>query len=139
MTHKTNKDLQTIISIVKEVSIILDTERLASILGIPDNENSITVDSNKKSIDEDLDWNFDTVCNQFEIRPQAMDHCRIIHGGDFSNLLHLALAYFFGNMLVQKWVGLVNLGASSLQLVEDDDKTDESYNPSDDEEDEISA
>lgn len=53
MFHKTDKDLSTIISIVKGVRIILDRERLASILGIMDEGSTIIVDSNKKSIDKD--------------------------------------------------------------------------------------
>lgn len=55
MFHKTNKDLFTIISTVKGVRI-LDRERLASILGIRDEETTVTVDSNDKSIDKDPDW-----------------------------------------------------------------------------------
>ncbi|KAI5662941.1 hypothetical protein M9H77_22264 [Catharanthus roseus] len=94
MTRKTNKDLQTIISTVKGVRIILDGKCLASILGIPDNGNSVTVDSNRKTIDEDPDWNFDIACSRFEIH-------------DFPNLLHCALAYFFGHTLFQKGMALV--------------------------------
>ncbi|KAI5671476.1 hypothetical protein M9H77_11840 [Catharanthus roseus] len=96
MTHKTNEDLQTIISIVKRVRLILDRERLATILWIPDTGNSITIDSNRKTIDKDMDWNFDTACSRFEIWPRAMD-------------------------------------------LEDNNEADESYNPSDDEEDEADA
>ncbi|KAI5675898.1 hypothetical protein M9H77_06848 [Catharanthus roseus] len=137
MTHITNTDLQTLVSTIKTVRIILDKERQVTILGIPDNGNSVTVDSNRKTIDEDPDWNFDTACNLFEIWPQALDHCRIIHGGDFPNLLHRALVYFLWHTLVQKGAALVK--ASSLQPVEDDDEADESYNPSDDKEDEAGA
>ncbi|KAI5676254.1 hypothetical protein M9H77_07204 [Catharanthus roseus] len=42
MTYKTNKDLQTIISTIKGVRIILDRKRLASILGIPGTKNLLT-------------------------------------------------------------------------------------------------
>ncbi|KAI5652322.1 hypothetical protein M9H77_29509 [Catharanthus roseus] len=98
MTHKTNKDPQTIISIVKGVRIILDSEHLASILGIPDTGNSVTMDSNIRKIDEDSDWNFDTACSHFEIQP-----------------------------------GHWTVAESSMG---DDNEADESYNTSDDEEDE---
>ncbi|KAI5657942.1 hypothetical protein M9H77_26735 [Catharanthus roseus] len=147
-------------------------------------------------------------CSHFEIRPRALDHCRIIHGGDLANLLHHVLAYFFGHTLIQKGGGTSEVrivdvylldklfnrsplslssliiqtmrntgyswdeenqvwtppseedrlrdrnsanffkikkttqtgqGASSLQPVEDDDEANESYNPSDDEENEVGA
>ncbi|KAI5681466.1 hypothetical protein M9H77_02694 [Catharanthus roseus] len=39
--------------------IILDRERLTSILGIQDEGDNVTVDSNKKTIDEDPAWSFD--------------------------------------------------------------------------------
>ncbi|KAI5653416.1 hypothetical protein M9H77_30603 [Catharanthus roseus] len=163
MTHKTNKDLQTIISIVKGVRIILDRECLAPILWIPDNGNSFTMESNRKTIDEDLDWNFGMACSRFKIWPRALHHRKIIHGDDFPNLLHCGLAYFFGHTLVQKGTTLENedyqqdrsrllntqllitavtlgmrrtkCGSHHLkQIVQDDDyEADESYNPSDDE------
>ncbi|KAI5677231.1 hypothetical protein M9H77_08181 [Catharanthus roseus] len=50
MTQKTDKDLQTIISIVKVVRIVLDRECLAFILGILDNENTVIMDSIKKPL-----------------------------------------------------------------------------------------
>ncbi|KAI5681686.1 hypothetical protein M9H77_02914 [Catharanthus roseus] len=62
ITHKTNKDLQNIISTVKRVRIILDRECLATILWILDAGNSVIVDSNRKIIEEDPDWNFDKAC-----------------------------------------------------------------------------
>ncbi|KAI5676236.1 hypothetical protein M9H77_07186 [Catharanthus roseus] len=57
--HKMDKDLPTIISHVKGVRIILEKGRLTSILGIPNNGNIVTMDSNMRSIDEDPNWNFD--------------------------------------------------------------------------------
>ncbi|KAI5653531.1 hypothetical protein M9H77_30718 [Catharanthus roseus] len=87
---------------------ILDTEHLATILGIADVGNRATVDSNRKTIGEDPDWNFDEACNCFNIRPQAMKHHQIIHGGDFPYLLHRALAYFFGTSLFKRGRDLVN-------------------------------
>lgn len=53
--HKVDKDFSSIISTVKGECTILDKEHLASILGIRDEENTTTVDSNRKRIDEDLD------------------------------------------------------------------------------------
>lgn len=50
MLHKTDKNLQATIFTVKEVHIISDRVRLATILGIRDDENTITVDSNRKTI-----------------------------------------------------------------------------------------
>ncbi|KAI5652315.1 hypothetical protein M9H77_29502 [Catharanthus roseus] len=55
MTHKTNKDLQTTVSTVKGVRIILDRERLETILAIQESGNLVTVDSNRKIIDKDPD------------------------------------------------------------------------------------
>ncbi|KAI5652344.1 hypothetical protein M9H77_29531 [Catharanthus roseus] len=59
MLHKTEKDLKTIISTIKGVRIILTREHLASVLGISDEENLVTVDSKKKAIDKDSEWNYD--------------------------------------------------------------------------------
>ncbi|KAI5662205.1 hypothetical protein M9H77_21528 [Catharanthus roseus] len=168
MNHKTNKYLQTIISTVKGVMIILDRERLASILEIPDNGNSVIVDSNRKIIDEDLhtlvqkgggfsevrlvdiyllDKLFNhsplslssliiqimrnTECdttkkrNQVWIPPSEEDRLRDRNSANFHKI---------------KKTTQTGLGASSLQPVEDDDDdADESYNPSDNEEDEAGA
>ncbi|KAI5675964.1 hypothetical protein M9H77_06914 [Catharanthus roseus] len=120
MTHKTNKDLRTIISTVKGVRIILNREHLASILGILDDGNSVTVNSNKKTINKDIDWSFDMACSRFEILSRALDHSIIIHMSNFSNPLYRALTYFFGHTIP----------------VKDNDEGGESYNPSDDEKDE---
>lgn len=51
--HKIDKDLSTIISTVKGVRMVLDKSCLASILGIRDDGNIVTVDSNRKSINGD--------------------------------------------------------------------------------------
>ncbi|KAI5668604.1 hypothetical protein M9H77_18457 [Catharanthus roseus] len=108
MTHKMNKDLQTIIS----------TETSGTILGIPKTGNSITVASNKITINEDPDWNFDTACSHFEIQPWALDRRRIIHGGNFLNLLHRALAYFFWRTLVQKGGGFGEVCIVNIYLID---------------------
>ncbi|KAI5676817.1 hypothetical protein M9H77_07767 [Catharanthus roseus] len=50
MAHKTDKDLETIISTVKGVRIILTRERLASILGIREEEDTLTMDSIKSPL-----------------------------------------------------------------------------------------
>ncbi|KAI5650415.1 hypothetical protein M9H77_36420 [Catharanthus roseus] len=55
--------------------IIVTMESLASILGIPDNENHVIMDSNRKTTYDDLDWNFDAEYNYFNISPWAMDRC----------------------------------------------------------------
>ncbi|KAI5676129.1 hypothetical protein M9H77_07079 [Catharanthus roseus] len=159
MTHQMNKDLRSITSNVKGVRITLNRERLASILRIPNNGNSITVDSNRKTIDEDLDWNFDIACSRFEIRPRALDRHRIIRGDNFPNLLHL-LPISLGTHSSKRgaaldkenqvWIRpfeedrLLDRNPASFHKIKkptkpDDDEADESYNPSDDEEYEAGA
>lgn len=64
-----DKDLFTIISTVKGVRIVLDRERVGSILGITDKGNTITIESNKKTIDEEPDWNYDPSDDRLKIRP----------------------------------------------------------------------
>ncbi|KAI5675900.1 hypothetical protein M9H77_06850 [Catharanthus roseus] len=66
--HNGDKDLSTIISTVKEVRIVSYRERLASIMGITDAGNTITVDSNEKTIDQDPDWNYEITCDHIEIQ-----------------------------------------------------------------------
>ncbi|KAI5681001.1 hypothetical protein M9H77_02228 [Catharanthus roseus] len=100
-----DKDLPAIISHVKVVRIVLERDHLSSILGISDNGNTLTVDSNRRSIDEDPDWNFNVACICFNIQQQVVYHRRIIHRGDLPSLLLRALAYFFGHTLVQKGGG----------------------------------
>ncbi|KAI5676319.1 hypothetical protein M9H77_07269 [Catharanthus roseus] len=128
MTHKTDKDLQTIISTIKGVRIILDRECLAPFLGIPNTGNSVTMDSNRKTINEDPGWNFDMACSCFEIRPQSFcflscQFCRR------TKIINRTTTENYPN----------RPGTSFSQPVEDDDKADQSYNPSDEEEDEASA
>ncbi|KAI5671431.1 hypothetical protein M9H77_11795 [Catharanthus roseus] len=48
MLHKRDKELPTIISHVQGVRIVLERDRLVSILGIPNNRNTITMDSNRR-------------------------------------------------------------------------------------------
>ncbi|KAI5681227.1 hypothetical protein M9H77_02454 [Catharanthus roseus] len=100
--HKMDKDLPTIISHVKGVRIVLERDRLASILGILDNGNTITVDSNRRAINDETNWNFDVACSNFNIQHRTLDLKRIIHRGTFPSLLPRALAYFFGHTDVQK-------------------------------------
>ncbi|KAI5676005.1 hypothetical protein M9H77_06955 [Catharanthus roseus] len=71
MLHKMDKDLEIIIS--TGVRIILTRECLASILGTPDEGTSVTVDSNKKTIDENLGWSYNAACDRFW--PHLMDRC----------------------------------------------------------------
>ncbi|KAI5650495.1 hypothetical protein M9H77_36500 [Catharanthus roseus] len=140
------------------------------------------MDSNRKSTDENPDLNFEAECGHFEIWSRGMERHQIIYGGNFPNLLHRALAYFFGQTPLlltpvplfldnlnkcailgenQVWILLseedkmwdhnlagfrlikkttqIGLGPSSSQPVDDDDEANESYNPSDDEEDEAGA
>ncbi|KAI5677949.1 hypothetical protein M9H77_08899 [Catharanthus roseus] len=56
-----------------EVRIALDRKRLSSIIGIPDAGNTMTIDSNKKTIDKDPDWNYEATCDYLEIRPRPSD------------------------------------------------------------------
>ncbi|KAI5676756.1 hypothetical protein M9H77_07706 [Catharanthus roseus] len=55
------------------VRVVLNRECLSSILGIPGAVNTITVDSNKEIVDEDLDWNYEVTCNRLEIWPRSCD------------------------------------------------------------------
>lgn len=55
MFHKTDRDLPSIISTVKVVLIVLDREFLSLNLGIRDQGELITIDTNSKIIEEDLD------------------------------------------------------------------------------------
>lgn len=100
--YKMDKNLSTIISIVKGVCIVLDREHLASILGIRDERNTITIDSNRKTIDKDRDWSYKTTYDRPEIQPRLFYRQRILHRSDFSRLLPRVLTYFFGHTLVQK-------------------------------------
>ncbi|KAI5676992.1 hypothetical protein M9H77_07942 [Catharanthus roseus] len=56
MLHKTDKNIQTIISTVKGVRMVFDRARLVIILGIRDEGNTIIVDFNRKTIQEDPNW-----------------------------------------------------------------------------------
>ncbi|KAI5676295.1 hypothetical protein M9H77_07245 [Catharanthus roseus] len=55
MLHKSDKDLPTIISHGKGVRIILERDRLASILGILDNGNTITIGTKRRRKEEGVD------------------------------------------------------------------------------------
>lgn len=70
MFHKMNKDFSTLISGVKGVHIILGWIHLASILVIRDERNTLTIDSNKKSVQEDSDWKYEATTNHFKIHPR---------------------------------------------------------------------
>ncbi|KAI5682242.1 hypothetical protein M9H77_03470 [Catharanthus roseus] len=59
--------------------IVLDKECLSSILGIRNEGNTITIDSNKKTINKDPDWNYEATCDRLEIRPHSGDHGRVLH------------------------------------------------------------
>ncbi|KAI5672110.1 hypothetical protein M9H77_12474 [Catharanthus roseus] len=72
---------------VKGVRIILDRVRIVSVLGIKDEGNTVTVDSDKKSIQEDPDWSYEVTYNRLRIRQYLGDRRCILHGGDFSQLL----------------------------------------------------
>lgn len=105
MFHNTDKDLSTTILTVKGDRIILETESLASIMGIRDKGNTVTIDFNRESIDENPDWSYEETSNNLEIRPRPGDWQHILHGGDFPQLLCRALTYFFGHFLLQKGGG----------------------------------
>ncbi|KAI5653321.1 hypothetical protein M9H77_30508 [Catharanthus roseus] len=161
MTHKTNKECQTIVLTIKGLRIILDRERLVTVLGIPDNENQIIVDSNRKTIIEDLDWNFDTESfrdsatgirplqnHTREQFPKSSSSCSCLflwahaysEGCDFSedeeNKVWIPPSeedrlrdHSAGGFQPIKKTTQTGIGASSSQLVEDDDEVNESYNP----------
>ncbi|KAI5653038.1 hypothetical protein M9H77_30225 [Catharanthus roseus] len=57
-------------------------------------------------------------CSCFEIWPRVLDRRRIIHGGDFLNLLHRALAYFFGHTFVQKGGGFSEVRIVDIYLLD---------------------
>ncbi|KAI5681829.1 hypothetical protein M9H77_03057 [Catharanthus roseus] len=194
MTYKTNKDLQTIISTIKGVRIILNMEYLETVLRILDNGNLVTVDSYKKIIDEDPELEFryslqtlvqkggsfsevhivdiyllDKLFNRSPLSLSSLiiqkmrnTGCHITKKRDRSRLLNsqlLITAVTHGTRRV--WIPTseedrlrdrnlagfrkikkttqIGLGPSSSQPVQDDDEADESYNPSDNEEDEAGA
>ncbi|KAI5671333.1 hypothetical protein M9H77_11697 [Catharanthus roseus] len=112
MLHKTDKDLPTIIHYVKGVRIVLERDRQASILGIPDNGNTIIVDSNRRG-------NFPSLL------PRALTyffgHTLVQKGADLVKSKK------------KQWISSSEEDRSSfLQPVEDDDEAE----ASDDEEDE---
>ncbi|KAI5668913.1 hypothetical protein M9H77_18766 [Catharanthus roseus] len=69
-------------------------------------------------LQQDKDLPCMAACIRFEIRLQVIDHRRIIHGGDFQNLLHRALAYFFGHILFQKAGGLSEVHIVDIYLLD---------------------
>ncbi|KAI5667974.1 hypothetical protein M9H77_17827 [Catharanthus roseus] len=73
---------------VKGVRMVLDKECLSSIIGIPDAENTITVNSNKKTIDESPDWNYETTCNLLKIRPHPDKDQKILPFSIVSLIIH---------------------------------------------------
>ncbi|KAI5650300.1 hypothetical protein M9H77_36305 [Catharanthus roseus] len=169
MTHKTNKDLQTIISTVKGVRIILDRERLTSILRILDNGNTVTMDSNRKTINEDPDCNFDVAWGRLsEVCILDIYMLEKLHNKSpfslSSLIIHTMRNTRFDTTKKRNKVWIptsekdrlrdrnpfdfrsikkttqTGMGASSSQLLEDDDnEADESYNPSDDKDYEADA
>ncbi|KAI5681011.1 hypothetical protein M9H77_02238 [Catharanthus roseus] len=106
MLHKMDKDLPTIISQGKGVRIIVERDRVASILGIPDNRNTVTVDQNRRSIDEDPDWNFDAAYSRFNIQHRALYRSRII-GAIFHPSSHGLSLTSFVALLLKKGADLV--------------------------------
>ncbi|KAI5667374.1 hypothetical protein M9H77_17227 [Catharanthus roseus] len=141
MTNKTNKDLQTIISTVKRVRIVHDREHPAAGNGPSLNhprgqllESSSSCSclflwahtrlnggglSEVRIIDIYLDEK-----NQVWIPPSEEDRIRDRNPVGFCSV---------------KKTTQTGMGPSSSKLIEDNDKADESYNPSDNEEDEANA
>lgn len=111
-------DLSTIISIVNEIRIILDRERLVSILGIRDEGNTVTIDSNNKSIDEDPDCDYASTCSRLRIRAHPGNRRRILHESDFSQLLSKVLTYFFGHTFEQKGDWQSDIEIVNLYMIE---------------------
>ncbi|KAI5676359.1 hypothetical protein M9H77_07309 [Catharanthus roseus] len=87
----------------------------ASILGIRDEGNTGTVDSNRKTFNKDSDWSYEATCDRLEIRPRPFDRRRILHGDDFSQLLPQ----------INKTIK-IGIRESSSQLVDDESEDDES-------------
>ncbi|KAI5663961.1 hypothetical protein M9H77_23284 [Catharanthus roseus] len=79
MAPKMDKDLQTIISTIKRTRIVLTREYLAAILEIREEGKTVTVDSNKKTIDEDPTWSFNAICSRFGIWQHPLDRRCILH------------------------------------------------------------
>ncbi|KAI5653482.1 hypothetical protein M9H77_30669 [Catharanthus roseus] len=138
MTHKTNKDLQTIISIVNGVRIILDRESPDTpFLGSQkpgvrspwiQTEKQWTRTRTGISIwlvaifrSSHGHWTVAESSTGVRISPSKEDRLRDRNPAGFCSI---------------KKTTQTDLGASSLQPVENNDEADESYNPSDDEEDE---
>lgn len=105
MLHKIDKNLQTIISTVRWVRIVLDRAHLSSILGIRDERNKVTIDFNRKTIQENLDWSSELTSNHFQICPHPGDRRAIHHGDDVPDLSILLLQHFSA-----EGVGIMMLG-----------------------------
>ncbi|KAI5680962.1 hypothetical protein M9H77_02189 [Catharanthus roseus] len=104
MLYRTDKGLETIISTIKGVRIILTRERLASILAIPDEGTIVTMDLNKKTIDENLGYSYDAACNRFDIQPRPIDR---LHGGDFPLFFLMPLLISSSTLLFKRAAGKV--------------------------------
>lgn len=85
----------------KRLELCWDRVPLASILGISNEENRVTIDSNRKSVQEVLDWIYEVTTNCLQIHPCPRDRRCILHGGDFPDLLPRVLAYFSSHTLIQ--------------------------------------
>lgn len=105
MLHKIVKDLRTIISKVKRGSHYFGQVRLATILSIREEKNTVTVDFNKKTIQEEPDWSYAAISSCLRIPLRPGDRRKIPDESDFPKLLSKALAYLFGYTSMQKGGG----------------------------------
>lgn len=84
MLHKRDKTPETIISTVKGVRIVLDRTHLATILSLRDAGNMFTVDSKRKTVQEDLDWSYKVTSNRLQIHSCLRDRDVSLIGVIFS-------------------------------------------------------
>lgn len=80
MLYKTDKDLPTIISMIKGVCIIFYKTHLETILGIKGEGNKVTVYSNKKNIDKCPDRSYAVISDCLRICSRPRDMRGILHG-----------------------------------------------------------
>lgn len=87
---------------LKESRLILARRNFAHILGIRDEGHQVTVDTNAKTIEEDLHLSYEATCSRLRIRPCLRDRRAILNGGDFPNIFPLNLAFFMRYTMVPK-------------------------------------
>lgn len=82
MFYKTDKHL----SQLSPQSRGSDRAHLSGTLGIQDEGELVTLDTNLQLIEKDPDWSYEVTSRRLQIRPHPGDGRAILHQDDFSNL-----------------------------------------------------